>query len=149
MTETPTEAEEHVGPVRWAFLVIGWIVIGYAIYAALFRASINPIHLFRLVVGLDVVNDALAVPLVFGISVLVRRFSPKWLLVPAQVGLIISAVVTLFAYPLLGDYGHSVRAGSSRLPFNYAHNLLIVLGAIWLCCALAAWRNQRRSASAE
>ena len=74
--------------------------------------SANPPHLFRLLIGLNVVNDAVVIPIVLAISVLVRRVLPRWCILSAQVGLFASAVVVLYAYPLLGDWG---RTATGRL----------------------------------
>ncbi len=125
---------------------IGWGVIAFGLQG-LFRASneTNPPGLFRLLVGLNVINDAIVVPLTLLGGFLVRRFAPRWLLMPAQFGLFASVIVTLYAYPLVSGAGRSPRAGFSRLPLNYAHGLLAVLGVVWLVSAgLAAWSWKRR-----
>ena len=106
----------------------------------------NPLKVFRLLIGLNIFNDAILVPVVLGLALAVHRWAPRWLLAPAQVWLIISGVVSLYAYPLVGDFGRK-PSQPSELPFNYSHNLLIVLGCITLFCAglaLRSWRRERR-----
>jgi hypothetical protein len=133
-----------------ACLIVGWAVIIFALHGMISERASNPPNLFRLLIGLNVVNDALVIPVVLAISLLVRRLLPRWAILPAQVGLFASAVVVLYAYPLLGGWGHTARAGPSRLPHDYAYSLIWVLGAIWLVCALgaiAARQRRRRPAN--
>jgi hypothetical protein len=139
-----------VHPAQVACLILGWAVIVFALHGMISEPAANPSNLFRLLIGLNIVNDALVIPVVLAISLLVRRVLPRWAILPVQVGLFASAVVVLYAYPLLGGWGHTARAGPSRLPHDYAYSLLWVLGAVWLVCALGAiaarqWR--RRSTS--
>jgi len=145
---TDHEAVAHEGgPLLWTCLVVGWAVIVFGLHGLLSNKGTNPPDTFRLLIGLNIVNDALVVPLILAVAVVVRRIVPRWLLVPVDVGLITSAVVVLYAYPLVGSWGKGVRAGSSRLPFDYAHSLAMVLGAIWVVCALMALWSWRRSRS--
>ena len=138
----------HVAQV--ACLLLGWAVIVFALHGMISEPSANPPNLFRLLIGLNVVNDAIVIPIVLVISLLVRRVLPRWALVPVQIGLFASAVVVLYAYPLLGGWTHTARAGPSRLPHDYAGSLAVVLGTIWLVCALGAlatrqWRHRPTS----
>jgi len=138
------EPGEH-GPLFWVFLLVGWAVIIFAIHGMVADRA-NPPGVWKLLVGLNIVNDALVAPVLVVVAVLVRRLVPGWLVAPLDVGLIASAVVTLYAYPLVGSWGKSAAAGYSRLPFDYAHSLLMVLGAIWFACALLAlwsWSRKR------
>ena len=148
--EPPHVAQHRPHVAQVACLVVGWAVIVFALHGMISEPSANPPNLFRLLIGLNVVNDAIVIPIVLVISLLVRRVLPRWALVPVQIGLFASAVVVLYAYPLLGGWGHTARAGPSRLPHDYAGSLAVVLGTIWLVCALGAlatrqWR--RRTAS--
>ena len=152
---TPRAEPLHEAPHRPHFsqvacLVVGWAVIVFALHGMISEPSANPPNLFRLLVGLNVVNDAIVIPIVLVISLLVRRVLPRWALVPVQIGLFASAVVVLYAYPLLGGWGHTARAGPSRLPHDYADSLAVVLGTIWVVCALGAlatrqWRHRPES----
>lgn len=162
MTDEPTEPgavlradpaaapRNHPHPAQVACLIVGWAVIVFALRGMISEPAANPPGLFRLLVGLNVVNDALVIPIVLAISLLVRRVLPRWAILPMQIGLFASAVVVLYAYPLLGGWTHTARAGPSRLPHDYAYSLAWVLGAIWLVCALlalAAWLRRRGPAS--
>lgn len=148
--EAPVAPRHHPHPAQVACLIVGWAVIVFALRGMLSEPAANPPQLFRLLIGLNVVNDAVVIPIVLAISLLVRRVLPRWAILPVQVGLFASAVVVLYAYPLLGGWTHTVRAGPSRLPHDYAYSLAWVLGAIWLFCALlavVAWRRRRGPAN--
>jgi len=140
---------ERRGFFFWVGLVVGWGLIVFALHGLLTEHGTNPPALFRLLIGLNVVNDALVVPLLVVLALVVRRVVPRFAIVAVDVGLIASAVVLLYAYPLLGDWTRTTRAGDSRLPWDYAHNVAVVLAAIWFVCALLAllsWRRGRSNA---
>jgi hypothetical protein len=59
-----------------------------------------------------------------------------------QAALVVSAVVALFAYPLVRAYGLAVNNPTS-LPHNYAANLLVVLGVVWAVAAVLVLRRLR------
>ncbi|HMD44583.1 MAG TPA: hypothetical protein VKG43_00385 [Acidimicrobiales bacterium] len=138
-------AGEH-GAVLWVCLAVGWAVIIFGIHG-LVSQKVNPPAVFRILIGLNILNDAVVVPAALVVAVVVRRLVPRWALVPVDVGLIASAAVLVYAFPLVGSWGKSARAGHSRLPFDYTHSLLMVLGAIWVVCALMALWSWRRTRS--
>ena len=145
---TPEAAEEAPhGLLMWAALVVGWAGIVFGLHGLVEQS--NPPAVLRLLIGANIVNDAIVVPIVLLVAVGVRHVLPGWLRVPVDVGLIASAVVTLYAYPLVGSWGKSPRAGFSRLPWNYAHGLAAVLCAVWLVCGVLALWSWRRAHSAS
>ena len=81
------------------------------------------------------------IPIVLAISLLVRRVLPRWAVLPAQIGLFASAVVVLYAYPLLGGWGHTARARAvppaARLRRQPRRGSW---ATIWLVCALGPSR---------
>jgi len=143
------EQARDPGPLFLLALAVGWAVIGFGIHGLVSNwSSTNPPVVLRTVVGLNLLNDALVAPLLVIVATACRRLLPRWSLRPVQVGLIVSAAVVLYSYPLVGSWGKSVRSGSSRLPWNYAHNLAIVLAVIWAACALGlAWSWHRARAA--
>jgi hypothetical protein len=145
-TEDVAPEEERPHASFWIGLVVGWVAIVIGLFGVLDHPrSANPFKVLRLLIGLNIVNDALVIPAVLLLAFVVRRWMPRWLLMPAQVWLIISGVVTLYAFPLVRSYGKS-KTNPSQLPFNYSHNLLIVLGCITLLClalALRSWQRDR------
>jgi uncharacterized membrane protein len=137
--------EERPRVSFWIGLVAGWVAIVIGLFGVLDHpGSANPFKVLRLLIGLNIVNDALVVPVVLLLGLVVRRWMPRWLLMPAQVWLIISGVVTLYAFPLVRSYGKS-KVNPSQLPFNYSHNLLIVLGCITLLSLGLALRSRQRN----
>jgi hypothetical protein len=142
-----TDGERH-GIAFWIGFALGWIAIIIGLFGIFDHgAQANPFKVFRLLIGLNIFNDAVVVPVVLGVAFAVQRWAPRWLLVPAQVWLILCGVVSLYAYPLVGDFGRK-PSQPSELPFNYAHNLFIVLGCISIFCAgigVRSWRRQRRT----
>lgn len=142
-----TDTDRH-GIGFWIGLAVGWVAIIIGLFGIFDHGSqANPFKVFRLLIGLNIFNDAVVVPVVLALALAVRRWAPSWLLVPAQVWLILCGVVSLYAYPLVGDFGRK-PSQPSELPFNYSHNLFIVLGCISLLCAglaVRSWRRQRRT----
>ena len=95
-----------------------------------FHRSTNPWVVAKLVVGLDIVHDFVVVPVVLVIGVVVTRIVPPSARRPLIGGLVLSAVVTLYAYPFVRGFGRSA-ATPSRLPDNYATGLVTVLAIVW------------------
>jgi hypothetical protein len=145
------EQEAVNRPLFAVCLVVGWAGIAFGCYGlASHPGPGKPIDTVRTLVLLNVANDALVVPVLIALAMLARRILPAWAVSGAQVGVIASAVVLLFAYPLLGDWARTARAGYSRLPWNYAHNVGIVLAGIWFVAAcIMAWRRRRGRRAAE
>jgi hypothetical protein len=126
-------------------VAIGWTVIGIGLFGVFDHpGSANAFKVFRLLIGLNVVNDAAVIPTLLLLAFAVRRLAPRWLIMPAQVWFIMAGAVTVYAYPMVGDFGRS-KVNPSILPHNYAHNLLIVLGCITAFSAFLAWRSWRRA----
>jgi hypothetical protein len=137
---------ERPSATFWVGLAAGWVAITIGLFGIIdHRSSANPVGVFRLLLGLNVVNDAVVVPVIVTAAFLLRRWAPRWLLAPAQVWLIIAGVVSLYAYPLVRRFG--ARAdNTSQLPLDYAHNLVVVLGWVTLLCAalaIGSWRRDR------
>lgn len=142
--DSVSSAGEKHGSTFWILLVVGWIAIAIGLFGVFDHPrQASAFNVFRLLVGLNIVNDAIAIPVLLLVAWAVRSRVPAWGLVPVQVWLIVGGIVTLYAYPLVGSYGKA-RANASQLPFNYAHNLLIVLGCITVACGLLAFRSWRK-----
>lgn len=147
-SDAALERAERRGLGFWAAMMIGWAVIAYALDGLLSESGSHPLGIFRLLVGLNVVNDALVLPAATFVGLLVSRLVPRWAVRAVQAGLIATAVLSVYAYPLVASYGKTLRAGPSRLPWNYAHNLGVVLAVVWGACALMAavsWLRTRPS----
>ena len=143
-TEEIRSSEEDSGKVFWALAAIGWTAIGIGLFGVFDHpGTANAFKVFRLLVGLNVVNDAVVIPTLLLLAFAVRRLAPRWLIMPIQVWFIMAGAVTVYAYPMVGDFGRA-KTNSSILPHDYAHSLLIVLGCITTFCALLAWRSWSR-----
>lgn len=140
-----TSSEGEGGAVFWAGVAIGWTAIGIGLFGVFDHpGSANAFKVFRLLVGLNIVNDAIVIPTILVLAFAVRRLAPRWLILPVQVWFIMAGTVVVYAYPLVGGFGRS-KVNSSILPHDYAHSLLIVLGSITLFSALLALRSWRRA----
>ncbi len=128
--------EKH-GPTFWILLVAGWIAIAIGLFGVFDHPrQASAFNVLRLLVGSTSSTTPLRSPPVTG-GVGRPTVGTSVVPCPCQVWLIVAGTVTLYAYPLVGDYGQA-RGEPSQLPFNYAHNFLIVLGCITALCGLLA-----------
>lgn len=121
----------------WVSAVIGWGVIAWGV-AGIVANSLDtrPANLARFVVGGALLHDLVVAPLAIVAGVLVARAVPGRARAPVQAALATSAIVAVFAYPLVRGYGLAANNPTS-LPHDYAANLLAVLGAVWVVTAVA------------
>lgn len=139
-SEEPPETAEMApsGTAWWVGLAAGSAVIAYGLWG-LARALPPPARIQWAVwlVGGLAVHDFVLVPLYFGLWFVVRRFVPKKASLPVQVGLVLTGVLTLVAYPLVAGYGRAAQPGNtSVLPHDYLTNLAGVLGVVWAVVAV-------------
>jgi len=150
-----TAHQGHQGPGRLARLAVGAGCAAMALGAvglAGNTAGVRPADVGRWALGANLVHDLVAVPLVLLAGTLVRRLVPAPYRGVVQASLVVSAVVTLFAFPFVRGYGR-VPNNPSALPRNYGAGLLEVLATVWVVAGAAlvgriavSWR--RRSTSA-
>ena len=137
---------EKPGRRFWISAAVGWGVIAWGVYG-IFSNSLDtrPANLARFVVGGALIHDLLVAPVAIVAGVLLTRAVPGPARAPVQAALAISAVVALFAFPLVRGYGLAANNPTS-LPHNYGLNLLVVLGLVWVAAgAAAAVRVKRNS----
>lgn len=91
--------------------------------------------------GVLVAHDGVVAPLTHLIGGGLRRVRPVLLRTPLQVGLALSAMVSLFALPLLRDWGEGAQpTNASVQPIDYTSAWLVVLAVVWGAAgALALW----------
>ena len=132
-----------VGAGFWVSAAVGWAVIGVGL-RGIFEKHVDtrPGQLARFVVGGALLHDLLVAPLVILAAVLLARTVPGRARPFVQAAVVVSAVVALFAYPLVRAYGLATNNPTS-LPHNYGANLLIVLGVVWAGAAVLALRRLR------
>lgn len=138
-------APRPAGPRFWITAAIGWAVIAWGV-VGIFSNSLDtrPANLAKFVVGGALLHDLVVAPLVILAGVLVVRRVPAWARGSVQAALAISAIVALFAYPLVRAYGLATNNPTS-LPHNYGLNLLIVLAVVWAVAGLAILRAGQQS----
>ena len=152
MSEQAPPASPHgahkVGAGFWVSAALGWAVIGVGL-RGIFEKHVDtrPGQLARFVLGGALVHDLFVAPLVILAAVLVARTVPGRTRPFVQAALVVSAVVALFAYPLVRGYGLATNNPTS-LPHNYAVNLLLVLGVGWAVAAALTLRRVRAEARA-
>ncbi len=128
----------HRGPVFWVTAAAGWGLIAWGL-RGVFAHEIDtrPRDLARFVFGGALLHDLVLVPIVLLVGLGVARVVPARWRAYVQVAAVISACVALFAYPLVRGFGHAHNNPTS-LPHNYAANLALVVGAVWLGVAVVA-----------
>lgn len=133
----------------WISAAVGWGAIGWGV-AGIFSNSLDtrPANLARFVVGGALLHDLLVAPVAILAGVVVARAVPGRARGPVQAALVVSAIVALFAYPLVRGYGLAANNPTS-LPHNYGANLLAVLAAVWTVTALIIALRRRRGPGVE
>ena len=128
-------APRPAGPRFWITAAIGWAVIGWGVFG-IFSNSLDtrPANLAKFVVGGALLHDLLIAPVVILAGVLLARSVPARARGPVQAALVVSAIVALFAWPLVRAYGLAANNPTS-LPHNYGRNLLVILGLVWAVAA--------------
>lgn len=132
------------GPWFWASAAVGWALILWGVRGALHHAiDTRPGQLARFLLGGALAHDLILAPVTLVVGGLIaRRVHGRWR-TPLQAGLFISAVLVLFAYPLLRGYGRVLNNPTS-LPHNYAVNLAVVLVAVVVVTAAVALASASR-----
>ena len=140
---TSPHGAHKTGAGFWVSAALGWVVIGVGL-RGIFEKHVDtrPDQLARFVVGGALLHDLVVAPLVIAAAVLLARAVPGRARPVVQAALVISAVVALFAFPLVRGYGLATNNPTS-LPHNYAANLLVVLGLVWAVAAVLVLRRLR------
>lgn len=149
MNDQPAEAtpaRERRGPLFWAAAAVGWaVILGVGLRGILgHRIDTRPAQLARFVVGGALIHDLLVAPIAILAGVALARLVPGRARAPVQAALLVTAAVTLFAYPLVRGFGHATHNPTSE-PHNYAANLAVVLGVVWVSTAVAIVLRSRQT----
>ena len=136
------------GWLFWTGLALGWAVMAYAVIGIRSQADLtNPAQLTRWVVGAAVVHDLLVAPIVTIVAIALAWRAPAWWGRPVAFAAGASAIVAVFATPLVRGFGRRVN-NPSALPRDYTNNLAWVLAGIWGAAAsVIAYRAVRRRRS--
>ena len=116
---------------RWALGITGAAVVGYAVVGAVTDSGDRLLGHVLFLGGVLLAEDLVLLPAAIAIGWLLRRYVPGWARAWVQGGLFASAIVAAVAFPFVIGAGR-LPDNPSKLPLDYAHGLLIVLGTIWL-----------------
>jgi hypothetical protein len=126
----PAGGSRRHGPAFWLALVAGWLVIAWALRGVWRqRGGTVPRGFARWFLGVGLGHDLLVLPLVAVAAALTGRL-PRLVRLPVQAGLAVTAVVTVFAWPLLRGYGRR-STNPTVLPLDYPTAYATVLAVVW------------------
>jgi hypothetical protein len=127
----------------WILAVVGGAVMAFGV-CGLFRdaARAHPDQWVRWFVGAALVHDFLVAPLVFVVAALTRRLLSERSRGIVNGALIATAVLSAMTYPFLRGFGDNPD-NASILPNNYALNLSLVVGLLWLVVAVTLIARSR------
>ncbi len=129
-------AHEPLPRIFWPALAVGWGVITVGLVGVFgkahhFAGTVPWRDVGKWTVGLAIVHDLFVAPTVCIIGLILSRIISPRIRGPIQAGLIVSALVTVTAWPVY-RVGVPLREDPSILPGDYGRGLLIVLSVIWL-----------------
>ncbi len=125
--------------MRRLLYVAGAVLVGWGGYGLMTAARHpRPLPWLSFFVGSALLNDLVLAPLVIGVGVLAVRLVGKSVRPYLTSGLIISAVVSLVAFPLVAGYGRRSDNPSIQ-PLDYSRGLLVTLAAVWSAVAMIAF----------
>lgn len=129
-----TPSDRSRGVAFWAAVAGGWAMIAFGV-RGLVGDGVDLIGFARWFVGIAVLHDAFVAPLVFGVAWLVGRVLPRTSVIPVRVGLATSALLIVYAWPLVRGWGRTA-SNPTALPLDYRRNLVLSLAAVWTGVAL-------------
>ncbi|MGH9223522.1 MAG: hypothetical protein ACRD2W_06980 [Acidimicrobiales bacterium] len=133
----------------WVSAALGWAVIAVGV-RGIFEKTIDtrPGQLARFVIGGALLHDLVVAPLAILAGVGLARVVRGKARPVVQAALVVTAVVVLFAYPLVRAYGLAANNPTS-LPHNYTANLAVVLALVWAVAGVAIALRYRRAGNAS
>jgi hypothetical protein len=105
----------------------------------------HPAELGRWLVGSAVLHDAVLVPVVLVVSVVVTRITPAWARPPVLWALATSAILAIYAWPFVRGYGRNPSV-PSLLARDYGSGLAAYVGVVVVVAAMWALLRRRRAA---
>jgi hypothetical protein len=129
----------------WPSVVIGagFAGVGAAIVFGAPAGDGRPLGIAIVVAALLLAHDVVLAPLAHLTGRHVARRLPAAAVGPVRGALAVSAVLALFALPLLGGFGRR-PTNSSTLPMRYYPALGVVIAAVWLVAGAAILRRRHR-----
>jgi hypothetical protein len=139
-----SHATSRYGRLFWSSVVLGWAAIAFGVVSAFTHwKSVDPPQFAVWIVGLALFHDLVMAPAVSLVGRVVARGGRAWWLGAVEGALAASAVITLFAVPLVAGWGRQAD-NPSLLPRNYTLGLVLVVGGLWAVAAIALLRRARR-----
>lgn len=134
--------------LRWVLGGAGVLAMGWAAWLTLTGgAATDPWSVGTWLVAALVLHDAVLAPVVLGLGWVAARALPGWLRAPVQAGALVGLTLTLASVPLLTGLGRA-SDNPSVDPLDYSRNLIGLLLAVVLVCAVWAAARRRRETSA-
>ena len=127
----------------WAGAVVGLGVVVFGLLGLLDHIPDTTNWALWFFGGL-LIHDAIVVPTVAVVAVLLGWLLPVRVLPVVQGVLVVAIVLTLVAIPVVGGWGRLAN-NPSLLPLDYGRNLAIVLGLVVAAGALLVVRAVRRT----
>jgi Na+-translocating ferredoxin:NAD+ oxidoreductase RnfE subunit len=137
------DQDDQLGLRFWALLVVGAVFVIVGARGILHdQDRIQAAELGRWFIGAGVAHDAVLAPLFVTVGLL-TRVVPERARIPIRIALAASAIVSVFAWPLVQGWGRR-DANPSALPLDYGRNLAGALVAIWVAALVAVIVGSRR-----
>ena len=139
------EVEDRPGPLGWGVIAVGWVVIAVALVAGFTDDRLGgPGSWVVWLLGAAVVHDAILLPAVVLVGVVLARVVPPTWRPAVRAALVVGGIVALTVWPIARRWG--ARADNpSILPVPVARNLAILLGALAITALVAGLLSARRS----
>jgi hypothetical protein len=135
------DSSEH-GTGFWVALVIGGAVMAIAVRGAIDSLTLASFGSWgKWLIGLDLLNNFLILPLVALVTVVISRLPLGRCRAPVQAGLFASAIVLAVVGPCLA--GLSASDNPTIQPLDYMAATLTVLAVVWAGMGLWAARRLR------
>lgn len=120
------------GAAFWLGTTVGLGLAAFGVVGAWSdRRATVPSDLARWFFGAGIVHDAVLLPVVVVVGLVLRRVLPRWAMAPVALGLAWSALVAIVVWPAVAGWGR--RADNPSLfPLDYGRNLVATLVVTWL-----------------
>jgi hypothetical protein len=117
--------------VRGALIVLGTLIMGYAVTGALTDPDVKPFGVALFLAAGVVAHDGVLLPLMLGAGAVLDRVVPADAHSAVRAAAVSSVAVTLIGLPLAFGFGR-LADNPSVLPRPYGKGLLAVLVVIWV-----------------
>ena len=139
------EVEDRPGPFAWGVIAVGWVVIAVALVAGFTDDRLGgPGSWITWLLGAAIVHDAILLPFVVLVGVVLARVVPAAWRPAVRAALVVGGIVALTVWPIARRWG-ARDDNPSILPLPVARNLAILLGALAVAALVAGLLSSRRS----